>query len=84
MKGSIAIIPANSVYHVDPGNVINFQFCLLVPVLTCHDTCVDIRGGVLGAGSSFHYGFFKCFDPLSPLTRPDTISKIFFFWQLGR
>lgn len=44
MKGYVAIIPVNSVYHVDPGNVINFKFCLLlVPVLTCHETCVEIR-----------------------------------------
>lgn len=81
MKGYVAIVPVNSVYPVDPGNVINFQFCLfLLSVLSCHDASVDIRGGDLGAGSSFHYGFFKCFDPLSPLTGPDTISRIFFFF----
>lgn len=86
MKGCVAIVPVNSVYHVDPGSVINFKFCLLlVSVLACHDACVEIRGGVLVAGSSFHCGFFKCFYSLSPLTRPDTISKnfFFFFWQLG-
>lgn len=66
----------------DPGNVINFQFCLfLLSVLSCHDASVDIRGGDLGVGSFFHYGFFKCFDPLSPLTGPDTISRIFFFFD---
>lgn len=80
MKGCVAIVPVNSMYHVDPGNVINSKFCLLlVPVLTCSDACVEVRGGVLGAGSSFHCGFFKCFYPLSPLTRPDNISKKLLF-----